>query len=231
MKDQYFGDVNDYRKYGLLRVLADVSGLRVGVCWLRTANDARSDGGKLAYLGEARMAAHDPELHACLARLLAGEAPRSVALARHGRLVPGAVWYEPELTDDPGQRERWFAGALVALRDCPLVFFDPDNGFEVRSVPPGRRGSCKYLRWSEAEAAWARGHSLLVYQHWPRRARLAYAAELATTARTRLPGAHVHAFHTAHVLFLLAAQPEHAERFAGAPAAVHARWPRQVAAR
>ena len=31
MKDQYFGDVNDYVKYGLLRALSSEAALRVGV--------------------------------------------------------------------------------------------------------------------------------------------------------------------------------------------------------
>lgn len=37
MKDQYFGDINDYRKYGLLRAITAASALSVTVCWLRTA--------------------------------------------------------------------------------------------------------------------------------------------------------------------------------------------------
>jgi hypothetical protein len=43
MKNQYFGDINDYRKYGLLRAFAEAH-LSVGVCWLLTADDAGGDG-------------------------------------------------------------------------------------------------------------------------------------------------------------------------------------------
>jgi hypothetical protein len=53
MKDQYFGDVNDFRKYGLLRVLVGTDHLRLGVCWMLTRPDSRTDGGLLAYLGES----------------------------------------------------------------------------------------------------------------------------------------------------------------------------------
>jgi len=35
MKNQYFGDINDYRKYGLLRCFAE-AGLNIGVCWMLT---------------------------------------------------------------------------------------------------------------------------------------------------------------------------------------------------
>jgi hypothetical protein len=50
MKDQYFGDVNDYRKYGLLRALSSVTRLPIGVCWLLTGPDSRSDGEFRRYL-------------------------------------------------------------------------------------------------------------------------------------------------------------------------------------
>ena len=41
MKVQYFGDVSDYRKFALLRLLATVGGFRIGVCWMLTENDGR----------------------------------------------------------------------------------------------------------------------------------------------------------------------------------------------
>ena len=54
VKDQYFGDVNDFRKYGLLRVLAGSDRLRLGVCWMLTAPDGRTNGEFLAYLGQPK---------------------------------------------------------------------------------------------------------------------------------------------------------------------------------
>jgi hypothetical protein len=44
MKDQYFGDINDFRKYGLLRLLCVSDRLRLGVCWMLTDTDSRTDG-------------------------------------------------------------------------------------------------------------------------------------------------------------------------------------------
>ena len=35
MKNQYFGDITDYRKYGILRVL-ESAGIKTGVCWMLT---------------------------------------------------------------------------------------------------------------------------------------------------------------------------------------------------
>ena len=51
MKVQYFGDVNDYRKYALLRLIAN-TGLKIGVNWLLTPDDGRTDGNKRGYLAQ-----------------------------------------------------------------------------------------------------------------------------------------------------------------------------------
>ena len=50
MKNQYFGDINDYRKYGLLRSLADGGSLKIGICWMLTPDDGRSHGSDTNYL-------------------------------------------------------------------------------------------------------------------------------------------------------------------------------------
>jgi hypothetical protein len=39
VKAQYFGDVNDYRKFSLLRPLAAAGRFRIGVCWMMTEPD------------------------------------------------------------------------------------------------------------------------------------------------------------------------------------------------
>lgn len=63
MKDQYVGDINDYRKYALLRVLSAGGANRIGVCWMMTPSDGGLDGGKLAYLQQPERHRHvDPEL-------------------------------------------------------------------------------------------------------------------------------------------------------------------------
>ena len=44
MKNQYFGDINDYRKYGLIRILSNSGIIRTGICWMLTPDDTRTDG-------------------------------------------------------------------------------------------------------------------------------------------------------------------------------------------
>lgn len=46
MKHQYFGDVNDYRKYGLLRTLAK-DDIHILINWMLTPNDGSADGRRM----------------------------------------------------------------------------------------------------------------------------------------------------------------------------------------
>jgi|GEM_PF-6860220 hypothetical protein len=93
MKHQYFGDVNDYVKYGLLRYFAG-AGFRLGICWMLTPGDQRSDGRKIKYLSRPETWGHcDPDLFA----LLSHEVPR--AHGRHFRhietkgMIPNALFF------------------------------------------------------------------------------------------------------------------------------------------
>jgi hypothetical protein len=49
MKNQYVADVNDFRKYGLIRGLAEGNDLRTAVCWMLTPDDWRADGRKTRF--------------------------------------------------------------------------------------------------------------------------------------------------------------------------------------
>ena len=70
MKDKYFGDINDYRKYGLLRALTQPRGFKIGMCWLRTAPDGRQDGEARRYLEQPEQWRHrDPSLYDSMRRL------------------------------------------------------------------------------------------------------------------------------------------------------------------
>ncbi|MGZ8453788.1 MAG: hypothetical protein ACXWZE_17040, partial [Candidatus Binatia bacterium] len=89
MKNQYFGEVNDFRKYGLLRTLQRASGLTVGLCWFLTVDDGAGDGELRNYLNHpGRWRHYDPELYDKLQRLLDAEVQRSVSRASEWELVP-----------------------------------------------------------------------------------------------------------------------------------------------
>jgi hypothetical protein len=168
MKNQYFGDVNDFRKYGLLRTLQRASGLAVGVCWFLTVDDGAGDGELRNYLKHpGRWRHYDPELYDKLQRLLDAEVQRSVSRASEWELVPGASYFDTVLRDHRLARAEYFKAARQVLRNSDLVFVDPDNGIEVPSTKLGAAGSSKYVYWEELQTMYGGGQSILVYQHFP----------------------------------------------------------------
>jgi hypothetical protein len=227
MKHQYFGDISDYRKYGLLRCLS-AAGLRLGVFWMLTSDDDRSDGRRTGYLDEpAAWRRFDPELFDFLAgSVRAGR--RDVAAFESSGLTVDARYCASPLDNSAMARPAWFDRGLADLASTDLVFFDPDNGLEVSSIGYGKRGSRKYVYWREIAATWAAGHSLLIFQHFNRSARGAFIERLWADLERRTSGSRVAALATSHVLFLFAVQPRHAARFDRAMQFVSERWRGQI---
>lgn len=223
MKDQYFGDVNDYLKYGLLRCCAEV-GWKVGVCWMLTPNEGRSDGRKIRYLSDPNgWRDHDPTLFDKLqATVKSGE--RKVTVASTQEFVPRACFFEDPVPASRGARSEWLERAFRSLLEADLLFFDPDNGLEVPSRPRGRRDSVKYVFWDEVEPSWKRGASLLIFQHFAREDHEKHVTRLVLEMEARAPGSAVTALITSNVFFLLASQPQHAIRTDTALKLLKGRW-------
>ena len=233
MKNQYFGDINDYRKYGLLRALSNQGQIKTMVCWMLTPDDGRSDGQKTAYLQQTdRWRAYDPDLFDALQRCLASPGNRDVRRAETQGSLPGilpsTLLFSTMLTDDAQERQKYFQELFRTAQGCDLLFFDPDNGLEVKSKPYGRKDSCKYLYWRELAEAYAAGHSVLVYQHFPRVQRDAYVADRSARIYAETGASAVISFRTAHVVFLLVPQAGDVGFLRARSEAVASRWASQV---
>lgn len=210
MKNQYFGDVNDFKKYGLLRSIIDVTGLRILVVWMLTPDDGGPDGRLTEYLDKpGTYRGCDPELFDGLKGLLSNNSPRAVSSIEQVGLVPMATYFSEITPDASGLRRQWFGSLKKQAGNAQMVFLDPDNGLEVKSKPYGRKLSSKYLYWREVEELWSEGKSLLIYQHFIREKRLKFVEMMLDDLSRAAPGARVEAFSTAHVVFLMALQPEH----------------------
>jgi hypothetical protein len=204
MKNQYFGDVNDYRKYGLLRKLTGPGEMSTAVCWMLTPDDGRTDGRFVEYLEQPeRWRRYDPDLFDKLRKLVVLRGVRDIALAGEAGILPSARFYVRTLRDDRQSRSRYFEVFWNVAKGCDLIFFDPDNGLEVKSTPVGRKGSSKYLYWDELAQAFSSGHSVLVYQHFRREKREAFIERMAKEMKHRTGAARVHSLRTAHVVFFL----------------------------
>ncbi|MFH1920351.1 MAG: hypothetical protein ABIP48_10765 [Planctomycetota bacterium] len=210
MKNQYFGDINDYRKYGLLRALQRGGTRKLLVAWMLTPDDGGRDGGFRDYLQQpGRWRRFDAELYDGLRALLQAAPTPQVSLIESSSLLPSTSYYSELVPGAREDRDAWRTGLLHAACGTDLVFLDPDNGIEVSSRPIGRKGSSKYVAWKEIEEIWDAGCSLLIYQHFRREPREAFADRMVTQLRKRTGAPFTRAFRTAHVLFLLAAQARH----------------------
>lgn len=223
MKEQYVGDVNDYRKYALLRALAG-EGRGIGVCWMLTPPDGGADGNKVDYLQQTEWARFDPPLFQLLRSIVGKPCRRRLIEIEESDILPSAVYFGRVLTDVREERGRYFDEARHKFKYCDLVFFDPDNGLEVASKPKGHRHSAKYIYWDEISAVYAAGQSVLVYQHFPRQNRRAFIDRLAGRFGDETPGATLWAFCTAHVAFLLAAHPRQREALSMRVREAAVRW-------
>jgi hypothetical protein len=210
VKEQYVGDINDYRKYALLRQLAADGRMNIGVCWMLTRPDGRTNGAKVGYLKQPETwRALDPELFDLLRSVDDKPGVRRLRLIEDSGIIPKATYFNGILGDDLSQRTAYFDAAHVALAESDLVFLDPDNGLEVLSIPKGRRNSSKYLYFDEAAAFYEAGKSLLIYQHFPRVNRIEFLQRVSASLEYRLRGGRVRGHATTHVAFLLVARPEH----------------------
>jgi hypothetical protein len=205
VKQQYLGDVNDYRKYCLLGHFADEGRVRVGVCWMLTPDDRGPDGRKTTYLHDAqKWRVHDPDLFDMLQRLVLGDEQRLLSRIEASGIIPGATFFDEIVPDAAEARRGYLSKALEALGGTDLIFFDPDNGIEIKSTPKGRKNSPKFLYWDEIEVAYAAGHSLLIYQHFNHENREAFVSRLAQQLKETTNAVGIWAMHTPHVVFLLA---------------------------
>src|SRR5664279_1645410 len=109
MKDQYFGDVNDFRKYALLRSLVIPDCLRLGVCWMLTDKDLRRDGSRLAYLAKhSTYRDSDPALFDWLKQVVDVEQDRRTARIEESALLGSACFQSDLLTDHESERRAYF---------------------------------------------------------------------------------------------------------------------------
>jgi len=225
VKNQYFGDINDYRKYGLLRLLTNGGRIKTAVCWMLTPDDGRSDGGRIKYLSEpGKWRDFDDALFDHLEEIVLHRGLRNVSEIENSDILPSCSFFSELVPDEREARAGYREGAIDSARGCALVFFDPDNGIEVRSKPVGRKDSSKYLYWHEIELFWKAGHSLLIYQHFPRVVRDPFIEAKARELADRTGAPLVISFRTSHVVFFLVPQPERRDYFCGRSEEVAGDW-------
>ena len=207
MKNQYFGDVYDYLKYSLLRHLTGRGQIHSAICWMLTENDSRHDGHRVEYLyQDDSWSQFDPSVYSFLQEQVLVQKSRVVKAVEDSSVLANSRFYSGFLDDDACERPGYFSRFLEFARGASLVFFDPDNGIEVKSVKYGKRASSKYLFWVEIVQTFAAGHSVLIYQHLPPKPRDAYIGMRVSEISQATGASIVYSFNTSRVVFFLIPQ-------------------------
>lgn len=106
-------------------------------------------------------------------------------------------------------RKKSLRGFADSLGPASIIFLDPDNGIAVPSVRPGSRVSSKYIFIDEICLLWEMGHSLVIYQHFPRVKREPYTQAHLRQLSKLFGFGRTSAILTSHVAFLFCFQDAH----------------------
>lgn len=188
MQNRYVGDIGDFGKYRLLKVLCgdenERNNLSLGVVWYLVQDEIHNDDGKhISYLQTnasniKRFRNGDAVLYDSLAEIVQ-KGKRNVGSIRESNVLPSnTVFYDSVLSFDGisnnspsdrlnriNYRKEWVNGAVKATEQCDLIFVDPDNGLEVKSVLSHQKTGPKYTFFDELVPYIQRGQSLVIYHH------------------------------------------------------------------
>jgi hypothetical protein len=192
---------------------------------MATADDGGRDGRRRKYVDQPeKYRVADPALFDEMRRLL--EAPRpSIAAVEDAEILPGALFFRKLLGDSLAERRQYFQQLWRKLPEGSIIFFDPDNGLEIKSTPMGHKGSSKFLYLGELKIAGLESRSVIVYQHFGRVERTAYIDVQLRRMRSALPQHDLFALAGTHIAFLVASTPVTSSAVRAAVDTLRARWP------
>lgn len=221
MKNQYVGDVNDYLKYGLIRMLTKNHEIPLTVCWMLTPDDNKNDGGKIEYLLKPKKWKEcDQDLFDKLHEIVVKKTKQDVYEVENAGIIPNCTFFSNEMkTDGKLERENYFAEFDRHLEntkvngensEAKMIFFDPDNGIESRKAKPHRT---KYIYESEIEKYFMEKKTLLLYQHFTREEQRQFIKSKAEQLMEITKAPKVYSFKTTNVVFFLVPYPGHDAEF------------------
>ena len=173
MQNRYTGDIGDFGKLGLLRII-EAAGLTIGVNWYLTPDEKHNgDGCHIRYLELEAYRECDSFLWEKLKSIV--ETGEREVFAIQSESVLNATFFSVPLdfqrkakSDRTAFRESWHKNALYNLFGLDVVFVDPDNGLIVPSAV-GTAKENKYALINEIADYYRQGSSVMYYQHKARR--------------------------------------------------------------
>ena len=174
MQDRYAGDIGDFSKFGLARLLHRHLGGPTGLIWYRFPDEVHNnDGRHIEYLPKLPWITADPSLIQKLKSVVdCGD--RTIQSLVDQQILPSDTIYFDEavhpLANPLWSRSRWFGRASESVNGCTSVVVDPDNGIAgVNHSSRSRRGG-KHITLEEISVLASKHDCLMIYHHFDRSA-------------------------------------------------------------
>ena len=175
MQNRYVADIGDYVKLAILRRLAPDRSLGVA-WWLFPDEHHNADGDHREYLERPKSWKHfDPNLFDVLLKI-EKEGKRHVHAIEKSGVLPNAIFTSDHIPCEAEpfslrreERSIWIKGIKSKLKDCNLLFLDPDNGVASEGLRLTQRRAGKSVTIEEVEALQGDSRAMVVYHHQTRR--------------------------------------------------------------
>ena len=207
MKNQWFGDIHDFRKYGLLRFLSSTQQFqRLMVAWMLTPPLPDDPCGKYrGFVNQPRQWREcDRELFDILRDFNRNSKQRNVKQAFRLNILSRITFCSLGDSDEDylsTRRDEYFSE--LECCNCDLIFLDADNGLEVKSM--SKKKKPQYILYQEIDDLHAAGKCVLIYQH--RAVGQSFEAQLAEKIKN-LPKSPALVFRGGNVSYILLFQKQ-----------------------
>lgn len=162
MKNQYFGDIHDFKKYTLLKWFMEGCDDKLLVAWYLTSDDEEiKDGNKRQYLEKKyeKFSKCNKELFKFLKEVHKKRNIKSIEKRRD--LISKNIDFFDKNLDFYKDRKTWFEELENKAKKFDIIFADPDNGIKFNN-----KNSKKHIKLSEIKKLWEMNKSLIIYQHF-----------------------------------------------------------------
>lgn len=163
MQNKYVGDESDFAKYYLLINLYR-NDFILGINWCMVEDEDNNDGKRISYLKNNKFHSIDGNLIQKINAIIDNDC-RNIGSIQQSEIFHSNTLYFSEIIPFETERFLWHESSLKYLETCDIIFYDPDNGLEVKSIGKLHPNAKKYIYYDEIREAFRKGKSLVIYQH------------------------------------------------------------------
>ena len=202
MRDNFFGDIGDFGKYGLLRALSGLvpqrsKRLALGINWYFFPDTG------VNYLDDSTLRERDPALFSALYDAMKASRRNVASVGSMGLFDPDTIYFDAPVPARLDQRQVWITEASEKMQRCKLICLDPDSGLTTGNMGSAKISS-KHVYCDELMPFIARRQAVVVYHHMPRKSPVEEAALRVRALREELGISRAWALmHTSRLYFVL----------------------------